>query len=260
MDAGHHAVRLGTRHDVLDGLLRLGVEVVKHRLAAQRERQIRRPDVDRVQAFDREDRIQVVERLRRLDHGEGDDGLVGVLGIVGAAVQRGADGPEAARALRRVVRPGDQLLRVFSRVDHRADDSVGPGVQRLHQDAGLEPGHTHDGHRGGGADGLQHGHQRGFVDQAVLHVDGQRVPALVGHELGAEAVGDGQPAVDGGLVLRPQGAQAVLSHGRSPVWVGGQRRAGAAGSSGKLLQPSWREMSRLALRSDATSSGSRAVS
>ena len=91
-----------------------------------------------------------------LDHREGDDGVVGVLRIVGAAVEQRAHRAEAARAARRVVGVGDELLRVLARVDHRADHAVGAGVERLHQDAGLEPGHAHHGHGVGGRDRLQH--------------------------------------------------------------------------------------------------------
>ena len=75
---GLEPVRMGTREDVVDGLGHRRIDIVEHRRAAQRQRQIRRADVDRVDALDRADRIQVVERLRGLDHREDDDVAVGL--------------------------------------------------------------------------------------------------------------------------------------------------------------------------------------
>src|SRR5688572_26677207 len=98
VDGGDDAVRLGALQDVVDGLRHRRVDVVEGRLAAERERQVRRPDVDRVQALDGQDGVEVVERLRGLDHREGDDGVVGVLRVVGAAVEQRAHRAEAARA------------------------------------------------------------------------------------------------------------------------------------------------------------------
>ncbi len=213
VDAGHHAVGLGPRQDVVHRLRGLWRQLVHGRLAAQRQRQVGRADVDRVQPFHRQDGVQVVECGGRLDHREAHDGGVGMLGIVGAAVQQRAHRAEAAGAARRIGGVGHQLLRFFTGADHGADHTVGAGVQCLHQDAGLQPGHPHHRHGGGGADGLQHGEHGLVIHHAVLQVDGERIPALVGHHLGRKAVGNGQPAIDSGAAGLPQGAQGVGSHG-----------------------------------------------
>jgi hypothetical protein len=51
--------------------------------------------------------------------------------IVGAAIDRGADRPRTAAAERRVAHRADEFLRLGAVVDHRADDAVGAGVERL---------------------------------------------------------------------------------------------------------------------------------
>src|SRR3954453_17408030 len=50
----------------------------------------------------------------------------------------------------------------------------------------------------------------------MLHVDGERVPAGMGHGFGREHVGDGEPAIHGCLAGRPQRPDPVLAHGVSP--------------------------------------------
>ena len=84
-----------------------GSRIVEHRAAAQRQRQVARADVDRVQPFHRQDRVQVVQRLRGLDHREGDDGVVGMLRVVGArrTAARAPGRSCACRAARSGCRP-----------------------------------------------------------------------------------------------------------------------------------------------------------
>ena len=155
-------------------------------------------------------------------------------GVVGAAVEQRALRAEAARAARRIAGAGDEALGLGAGADHRADDAIGAGVQRLHDDAGLEPRHAHQRHGGGGRDRGHHLDRGGVVDNAVLQVDRQRVPALVRHRLGGEATGDRQPAVDGGTPFGPEGSQRVGSHRR--LSFGPKGRVESMGQRPTILQ------------------------
>ena len=59
--------------------------------------------------------------------------------------------------------------------------------------------------------------QHGVVDYqamvTMLQVDRERVPALLRHRLGREAVRDREPAVDGGAARVPESTKFVFSHG-----------------------------------------------
>ena len=138
--------------------------------------------------------------------------LSACLGIVGAAIEKRADRAEASLAARRIGRRATKSSRFRRRVHHRADDAVGAGVEHFHQDAGLEPRHAHERHGRRRRDRCQRAKRGAVVAHAVLHVDGQAVPALMRHRLGGEGMRDGNPAVDDGLAARPDLTQAVRSH------------------------------------------------
>ena len=68
-----------------------------------------------------------------------------------------------------------------------------------------------------------HGH---VVLDAVLQVDGDAVPAGLGHGFGGEAVGDGEPAVDGGAAFGPGLFDLVGHSGLPPEVVAEEARPG----------------------------------
>ena len=126
--AGDQALLARGLDDGVDGGQHLLVGRIQRRRLAEAERQIGRADVDAADALDGQDLLQVVHGLPRLDHGEQQDLLVGLLPVVGA-VLRGAVGPEAALAHRRIAARAHQRLGLGLGVDHRADDAHGAGVR-----------------------------------------------------------------------------------------------------------------------------------
>ena len=134
--------------------------------------------------------------MGRFNHGKAHNRLVGLAVIVCATIQASAHWPVAAGALRRIRGVSHQLLRFFARVDHGANHAIDSGVQNFHQHRRFQPRHPHQGHRLGDGDRLQHRHERLVVDQSMLHIDGQAVPTLLGHDFGGKAVRHGEPAVD----------------------------------------------------------------
>ncbi len=66
----------------------------------------------------------------------------------------------------------DEVFRVPRRVDHWADDPEGAGVQKLHNDTGLEPRRPRHGRRVGRRDRLEHRQRRQVVIETVLEIDG----------------------------------------------------------------------------------------
>src|SRR5580700_3009330 len=153
--------------------------------------------------------VEIFHRLDGFDHAEGNDDVVGLGVIIGAAVERGADRPGAAAAERGVAHRADEFLGLGPVVDHRADDAVGTGVERLLDVRRVVPRHPHQRHDIGRRERLQHRHHGLVLDHAVLHVDDQRVPAHMRHHLGRKAAGDAAPAVDDGLALGPDLPDAV---------------------------------------------------
>ena len=212
MDARHDLVALARLDDALLGLDDGCVGLVEPRLAAERQAQVRGTHVDRVDAGHAQDLVQVLERGRRLDHRHDDEVGVGVIGVVGAGVDRRPDGAEAPVPARRILARLDERLRLLAGVDHRADDAVDAGVERLHQERGVVPRHAGQRHHRRRGDGLEHRHRGLVVDDPVLHVDGERIEALVGHDLGGEGAGNGEPAVDDCVSAGPDGLERVLSH------------------------------------------------
>ena len=204
MDAGLDAVPLAAVEHLFQRRHHPFVGLVAARRIAIRDRQVDWADIDRVEPLDRQDLVEIVDRLGGLDHAEGDDDVVGLGVVVGAAVERGADRPRAAVAERRIAHRVDEFLGLGAVVDHRADDAVGAGVERLLDMGRVVPRHPHQRHRLGGRDALQHRHHHLVVDHAVLHVDDQRIPAGMGHDLGRKARRDAEPAIDDGLARLPQ--------------------------------------------------------
>ncbi len=185
---------------------------IQRRRLAHAEREVGRADVDAVQALHGQDVVQVADRLARLDHGEQQHLLVGVLPVVGAGVLGGAERPEAALAHRRIAAGAHVGFGFRLGVDHRADQPHGAGIERAHDVGGVVPGHAHQ--RGGvaGAHGLQHRHQVVHGGRAVLHVDGDAVPALRGVDLGREGIGDAGPAAHHLLAVGDLLLQRVVFH------------------------------------------------
>ena len=68
---------------------------------------------------------------------------------------------------------------------------------------------------GCGGHGLEALHHRLVVLHAVLHIDGDAVPAALRHHFGREAGRDGEPAIDGGLA-RFQSLLELVRHRASP--------------------------------------------
>jgi hypothetical protein len=120
---------------------------------------------------------------------------------------------------------GDQRLRLLDRVHHRADHAVGAAVQHLADDPRLVPGHAHHRQHRVRLHGLEARDHGEVVLHPMLEVHGHAVPAGLRHDLGGEAVRDGEPAVDGGLVLLP----ALLELVRHLLPSGPGRRTLGAG-------------------------------
>src|ERR1043166_271180 len=104
--------------DLFDGREHLAVlRIERRRRLAHAHAEVGGTDVDAVDAVDRDDVGEVLDRRARLDHGEQQDLAVGMLPIVGAAVEHGAVRPHAAAAARRVAARRDQRLGLGLRVD-----------------------------------------------------------------------------------------------------------------------------------------------
>ena len=140
-----------------------------------------------------------------------------MLAIVGAGVEADPGRAEAAVALGRVAAGADEALGLFGRVDHRADDAVAAGIEHLHDDPGLVPGHPGERRDGAARDRLEQRQRDIVAERPVLQVDGQAVPALRRHDLGGKAVRQLQPAVDRGAALAPDLPQPIGPHGTSPA-------------------------------------------
>ena len=70
-------------------------------------------DVDAIEARRVEDRVEILDRLRGLDHRQRDDRVVGVLGVVAAGVEADPGRAEAAVALGRIAAGADEALRLL---------------------------------------------------------------------------------------------------------------------------------------------------
>src|SRR5918995_898060 len=202
VDAGEQAALLGGGDELLVDFQDLRLLAVELGHQAERQAEIARADIDAADARHLADGVDVVDRLLGLDHGNDQHFVVGrrLVGR-GRAVGAGADRAVAALALGRIERIGDQRLGFGDVVHHRADHAPGAAVQDLADDAGLVPWHAHQRCHRMLVHRLEAGDHRMIVLHAVLHVEGDAVPAALRHGLGREAAGDGEPCVDAGLAL-----------------------------------------------------------
>src|SRR5207248_1543029 len=138
MQPGLHLVPLAGVDDLFQRDHHPFVGLVAARRIAMRNRQVAGTDIDRVEALDRQNVVQVLHRLDGLDHAERDDDVVGLGVVIGAAVDRGADRSRAAATDRGITHRADEFLGLGAVVDHRTDDAVGAGVERIPPASGPE--------------------------------------------------------------------------------------------------------------------------
>ena len=112
--------------------------------AAERTREVRRPEADRVDAIERENAVELLEMPRILDLRDDDDLGIRRRGIVaGAAVVIGRTaGPKAPDARRRIATGGDQAPCLLDGAHHRTDDAIDARVQDLLDGDGIVPGNA----------------------------------------------------------------------------------------------------------------------
>ena len=138
------------------------------------------------------------------DLGDGQHGVVGMLGVIGPGIDRGPPRAIGAGALGRIAGSAAMKRPASSGgVHHRADHAIGAGVQRPHDVAGIVPLYTHHRHRVGGGDGGEDGNHGGMVGLAVLLIDGEAIPALMGDLLGGNGGRQHEPEIGGGLAGGP---------------------------------------------------------
>ena len=212
VQAGDDAVLLAGGNDTAQRVDHRRFFLIQARPVTQCQAQVRRADVDRVDAGHLQDGVEVFERLGGFDHRHHQHIVVGVIAVIRPGVDGGAHRPPASVALRRVLAGFHHRLGLRGGADHRADDAVDAGVEDFHQQRRIVPGDARQGDGAGGGHRLQHGDGGLVIDDAVLHVDGQRIEPLVGHDLGRESAGDRQPAVDDGVAARPDRFQCVFAH------------------------------------------------
>src|SRR5262249_2919451 len=128
MHARDLAALAGSRADGLDRRQHFRVLRIEGRRLPHAEREVRGSDIDTVKTLDRDDLVEVLHGLARLDHGEDENFVIRGRPIVAAAIEKRAVGAEAARAARRIAAGTDQRLRFRLRVDRRANDAVSARV------------------------------------------------------------------------------------------------------------------------------------
>src|SRR5438132_12235465 len=94
----------------------------------------------------------------------------------------------------------------------RSDDAVDARVEDLHESRRIVPGYPGERDHRRGRDRLEHRDGDLVVDDTVLHVHGEGVESLVGHDLGGDCARDRQPPVHDRLAPGPDTPQRVLSH------------------------------------------------
>ena len=202
IESGHLACLLRRR----DNLVELGLDLfrdgIENRAVAHGDRQIGGTDEQHVDAFDRGDRIQALERLARLDHGDGDGHVVCVAQVgfhVGeTAEHHGAVGSPAAVADRGKLGDGNELPGIFDGADQRRHHALGAHVERAAHHRPIVIRGAHDGRRADAGDRANTGDRRGEIPHAVLHVDRDGGKARARQHLGDDGGGERRPAgIDG---------------------------------------------------------------
>src|SRR5207245_79259 len=122
-----------------------------------------------------ENRVQILQRLRGLDHRHDDDVVVGAIAVVASGVERRAHGAKAPVAARRILARGDERLGLGARRDHRADDAVDARVEDLHESRRIVPGYPGERDHRRGRDRLEHRDGALVVATTVQHVTGEGV-------------------------------------------------------------------------------------
>src|SRR5262249_19277589 len=79
-----------SRADGLDRRQHFRILRIEGRRLRHAEREVRGSDIDTVETLDRDDLIEVLHGLARLDHGEDENFVIRVLPIVGAAIEKRA--------------------------------------------------------------------------------------------------------------------------------------------------------------------------
>src|SRR5204863_7688567 len=98
-----------------------GILAVESRRLAERELEIGRADIDRIDPGRIKDLVDVLNRLTGLDHRNYEDLVIcGLLIGTCDAVHGGADRAVAALSLWRITAVGNERLRLLARVHHRA--------------------------------------------------------------------------------------------------------------------------------------------
>src|SRR4051812_48606170 len=213
MNAGIETALAALADDLLIDLQDLRLVAIELRHQTIGEAEIRRADIDAVDALDVEDRLHVLDRSLGLHHRQQYDLVIsGPLIFAGAAIHAGADGTIGAHALRRIFGVGDEIPGFLRRVDHRADHAIGAAIQHLADDAGLVPGHAHHRRHRVSAHRLEALHHREIILHTVLYVDGDAVEATLRDDFGGEAGGNREPRVDHRLALRPDLLDLVVCH------------------------------------------------
>src|SRR3954452_11259768 len=208
VDPRHDAGVATTLDDGGKRVVELAVAVVVAGLEAEGDRQVGRPDVDRVDARYGQDVVQVADRLDRLDHRDQGDAVTCPIEVV-RSTHPGDDRSEAARSDGRITAGTDDRLSLGHAVEHRHDDSLDTGIEHLADDARLVPRHAAD--RGAAAQHHRLGHGDGglVVVYAVLVVDAHVVESNPSRRLRADDRRDRQPHTEGVAALTPLRSQSV---------------------------------------------------
>ena len=169
----------------------------ERRLQPERERKVRRADVDPVQPGRARDLLRALEPVAGLDHHQAQRPLP----------RPGAQRAERADALGLVAARGDRARRLLAAGDHRHDHAGGAEVQRLADRERVVGGHAHERDRARPGDRLQHPHQRRRLERAVLLVGDDVVRARQRDRLRRQRARDRGPQADrraAALELLPQ--------------------------------------------------------
>jgi len=181
---------------------------------AERTREIRRPNRQEVDPFDRGDFVDPLDCLHILDHAGEQDLVIGLRHMLDqrdpAELSRSAAGRHAAIALWRVADRLDRRLRSLGAADMRNLDALHPHVQEPQDEGGIKARRADD---RSDPDALRGHHRQLHVVQiksSVLHVDESGIEAGEPDQLDDLRIGD---AAD----MRSQGEAALTQDPLDPV-------------------------------------------